>query len=319
MAGAVQADDEFGARVQVLLVGNRQLILDELTRQEQPLDRFEIIHAPEAVEMGESGAKSVRRKRNSSLAVAAKMMQSGDADALVSAGNTAAVVSTALVGLGRMPGVLRPAIASVLPTQNKGHCVLLDVGATADCKPEYLVQFAIMGSLYAQIALDIAEPRVGLLNIGEEPGKGNELARASLQLLEEAPVCFAGNVEGRDVFRGAVDVVVCDGFVGNVILKFAESLVETLVHMLRTELKGDLVGKIGAGLTRPAMRRLFRSLDYAEYGGAPLMGVNGGCIICHGSSSVRAIKNAVRVATHFVEVDLGRRIVEQLQKGQAHG
>jgi glycerol-3-phosphate acyltransferase PlsX len=315
---AVQAEREYRAHIDIVLVGDERAIRSELRRLGASENELTVKHADESVGMGEKGATSVRRKRNSSLAVAAGMMGRGEADALVSAGNTAAVVSTALLGLGRIEGVLRPAIASVIPNQT-GRCVLVDVGATADCKPEYLVQFAILGSLYAEMALGISNPKVGLLNIGEEPGKGNELARAAYDSLSRAPVTFIGNVEGRDVMRGTADVVVCDGFIGNVVLKFAESFVETLTTLLRAEIKHDLVAKLGAQLARPAFRRLVKRFDYAEYGGAPLLGVKGGCIICHGSSSVRAMRNAIRVAADFVHMDLNGKVVSILERGQAHG
>jgi len=316
--GALEAAHDYGEHIDVVLVGDEAAIRGELDRHGASEAALTVRHAEESVGMGEKGATSVRRKRNSSLAVAASMMQRGEADALVSAGNTAAVVSTALIGLGRIEGILRPAIASVIPNQT-GRCVLVDVGATADCKPDYLVQFAILGSLYAETTLGISRPKVGLLNIGEEPGKGNELARATFDALSRAPVYFIGNVEGRDVMRGTADVVVCDGFIGNVVLKFAESFVETLTTLLRAEIKHDLVAKIGARLARPAFRRLVKRFDYAEYGGAPLLGVKGGCIICHGSSSVRAVRNAVRVAAEFVHMDLNGKVVTILEKGQAHG
>ena len=316
--GAIAASRAYGDRISIHLVGDETAIRRTFEELGVSADAFDVVHAPESVGMGEKAARAVRQKRNSSLAVAAKMMQNGEADALVSAGNTGAVVSTALIGLGRVPGVLRPAIATVIPNKS-GRCVVIDVGATADCKPEYLAQFAVMGSIYAETTLGVPNPRVGLLNIGEEPGKGNELSRAAEAAIGEMPVHFVGNVEGRDIMRGTADVVVCDGFVGNVVLKFAESLVETLAHMVRDELKHDLLGKLGAGLARPAVRRVFSRLDYAEYGGAPLLGVRGGCIICHGSSSVRAIQNAIRVAAEFVEFDLIGKIVDRLEKGQAHG
>ncbi len=302
----------------VVLVGDEQAIAAELDRLGAPSDALRVRHAAEVVGMDEKAASAVRRKRDSSLAVAAAMMKAGEADALVSAGNTGAVVSTALQGLGRIPGIKRPAIASVVPTQS-GNCVVLDVGATPDAKPEYLGQYAVLGSLYAEITLGIDSPRVGLLNIGEERGKGDCLAKAAYDVLETIPVNFVGNVEGRDVMRGTADVVVCDGFVGNVVLKFAESFVETLAHFFKAELQRNVVARVGAGLARPAFKRTLSRFDYAEYGGAPLLGVKGGCIICHGSSPARAVRNAIRVAAEFVEVDLHHKVVEMLQKGQAHG
>ncbi len=316
--GAADAAEELGGRADIRLVGDRDAITGELQRLGRPTDRLDILHAAEAVTMGEHGASAVRRKRGSSLALAASAMRRGEADALVSAGNTAAVVSNALLGMGRAPGILRPAIATVLPTST-GHCVMLDAGATADCRPDYLVQFAVMGSVYAEIALHMTAPKIGLLNIGEEPGKGNELSRATHEALSKSGLRFVGNVEGRDVMRGTVDVVVSDGFVGNIVLKFGESMVEMLVGAIRKELKRDPIGKIGAALARPAFRRVFRTLDYVEYGGAPLLGVKGACIICHGSSTPRAVMNAVCVATQFVEKDLNGRIIQRLQEGKTHG
>ncbi len=316
--GAVAAAEELADHADVRLVGDREAVTAEFRNLGLPVDRLQIIHASEAVTMSEKGASAARRKRDSSLAQAASTMRRGEADALVSAGNTGAVVSNALLTVGRVPGVLRPAIATVLPTLG-GRCVMLDVGATADCRPEYLPQFGVMGAIYAETTLQIASPRVGLLNIGEEQGKGNELSRAAYDMLCKAPLRFIGNVEGRDVMTGKVDVVVSDGFVGNIVLKFGESMVEMLVESLRGAIRRDPVGKLGAALARPAFRRVFRSLDYAEYGGAPLLGVKGACIICHGSSTPRAIKNAICVATQFVESDLNGRIIQRLQEGQSHG
>ena len=315
---AVEALAAHPGRFEVVLVGDEGQIHAEFDRLGIARDHITVRHAAESVGMGEKATAAIRQKRDTSLAVATAMMREGEADALVSAGNTGAVVTSALQGLGRIPGIRRPAIAMVVPTR-QGRCVVLDVGATTDCKPEWLGQFAILGSLYAELAFDVATPRVGLLNIGEEPGKGDCQARAAYEHLGTVPVNFIGNVEGRDVMSGTADVVVCDGFVGNVLLKFAESFVETLAHFFRAELESNLVAKVGAGLAKPAFKRTMQRFDYAEYGGAPLLGVRGGCIICHGSSPVRAVRNAIRVAAEFVEDDLNGRVVSLLEKGQAHG
>jgi glycerol-3-phosphate acyltransferase PlsX len=304
--------------IAIVLTGHEERIRAEFVRLGVPQDFLPIHHATECVGMGEGGAKAVRRKKDSSLSVAARLMQEGVADALVSAGNTGAVVSTALLGLGRIPGIQRPAIASVMPTQH-GRCVVLDVGATVDCRPEYLAQFAILGALYSQEVVGVPTPRVGLLNVGEEPGKGNDLVRAAHPLIAELPINFVGNIEGRDVLRGAADVVVCDGFTGNVLLKFAESFKETFRTLLARELRSLPLARLGVGLARPAFRRLFQRLDYAEYGGAPLLGVKGGCIICHGASSERAIHNAIRMAATQVVKGLNAKVADMLEKGEVHG
>ncbi len=228
------------------------------------------------------------------------------ADALVSAGNTRAVVSTCFLVLGRVKGVSRPAIATVLPTEG-GGCVLLDVGATSDCKPQNLAQFAVMGSIYARMLLD-REPRIGLLNIGEESSKGNELSVETYKLLQKGPFQFVGNVEGRDILRGVADVVVCDGFTGNILLKFSESILAWRTNMVRGIAARDPRAELGDEVLTSLFGKLKRQLDYAEYGGAPLLGLDGVCIIGHGSSSARAIKNAIRVAVRLVRHGLAERI-----------
>ncbi|MBI2001035.1 MAG: phosphate acyltransferase PlsX, partial [candidate division NC10 bacterium] len=278
--GAVTAAREFGATV--TLVG----VEDELQRRLRQHDtrglRLTVRHAPEVVEMGESPMAALRRKKHSSIRVGLELVKGGEADAFVSAGNTGAVMATALVVLGPLPGVERPAIAVVVPTLT-GRAVLLDVGANVDCKARHLVQFAIMGNVYARDFLGLPRPRVGLLSIGEEESKGNELTREAFKELEdEASLNFIGNVEGRDVFNGTSDVIVCDGFAGNVALKISESVLETMFHLLREEIGKDLRGRAGSLLLLPAFRRFKRRVDPSEYGGAPLLGVNGVCVISHG-------------------------------------
>jgi glycerol-3-phosphate acyltransferase PlsX len=268
--------------------------------------------------MSEPPAAAFRKKKDSSIAVATRLVRDGEADGFVSAGNTGAVVASSLVNMGRLHHVSRPAIATLWPSK-RGGAVVLDVGANYECVPKNLVQFAVMGSVYARYHLKIPEPRVGLLNIGEERSKGNDLVKASYELLEQAPVInFVGNVEGRDVFDGAADVVVCDGFVGNVILKFSESIFSFLSHMVRDEIRKGVVAKAGALLMRSAFTNVRAQLDYAEYGGAPLLGVKGATIISHGKSSDRAIKNAILAATRAVTEQINRHIEESLKQSEEH-
>lgn len=294
--GALEAALEFGQ--EVILVGDQERINQELAGQGGSL--ITVVHAPEVVDMCEAPAVAVRRKRNSSIVKATGLVKEGAADAVVSAGSTGAAMASALLGLGRIKGIDRPAIASILPSE-RGGTVLLDVGANVDCKPQNLLQFGIMGYLYAEKILGISNPRVGLLSIGEEETKGNELTLSAFPLLREANINFVGNVEGRDIFRGTADVVVCDGFVGNVVLKAGEGMASALFHIMQEEVTKSWLAKMGTALTVSALRGCKRKLDYSEYGGAPLLGVNGVVIICHGSSTAKAIKNAIRCARESVE------------------
>jgi phosphate acyltransferase len=258
--------------------------------------------------MEDSGPQAVRRKKDSSLVVCASMVASGDADAFVSAGHSGAGMAAALMKLGRIPGIDRPAIAVVFPSSSPaGKVVVLDAGANVDCDPENLLQFGVMGSIYAEEVLGIRQPRVGLLSNGEEDCKGNELTRAAFPLLAAAPLCFAGNIEGRDVFSGKVDVVVCDGFVGNVVLKTGQGVVDLLRRMMKEETRSPLL-KLPGFFVRPAMKRIWQRTDYATFGGAPLLGVNGVCIISHGRSSPVAIANAIRAAREAVGHDIVTKI-----------
>ncbi|MBN1504831.1 MAG: phosphate acyltransferase PlsX [Candidatus Eisenbacteria bacterium] len=310
VAGAVQAARELKGAAEVVLFGDEHTMRVELSKLGTDGLPLRLIHAPEVIGMGE-GAVAFRKKRNSSIAVATKLQKEGKADAFVSAGNTGVVVAASLLGLGRLSGVDRPAIATVVPNEF-GGCVMLDVGANSDCKPVNLVQFGIMGSIYARNFLERPEPKVGLLNIGEEGTKGSDLAVEAHKLLSESPLKFIGNVEGRDVFRGRADVVVCDGFTGNILLKFMESVIHLLAASIREEVDSAFRNKVGALLMKPAFKRLERMLDYAEYGGAPLLGVDGVCIICHGSSSAKAVKNAVKAAVRFVETRVNDIIRDEL-------
>jgi glycerol-3-phosphate acyltransferase PlsX len=260
---------------------------------------IEVVDAREVISMGEPVAAAVRRKRNSSIRVAAHLVRTGEAQAFVSAGNTGAAMMTAKLVIGTLPEVDRPALAAVLPTLTGRGTVILDVGANADCKPSHLYDFAVMGSLYSSVILGARNPRVGLLSIGEEEIKGNDLTKEAFKLLERSSLNFVGNVEGRDMLTGQIDVIVCDGFTGNVALKVGEGVAETLMRLLRDELRGSLQTKAGALLSRPAFRRFKQRVDYAEYGGAPLLGIKGITVICHGRSTAKAIRNAISVARDF--------------------
>ena len=311
--GAVAAARDLGSTV--ILVGDENVLRRHLDRYDVRGLSLTVQHAPEAVDMGESPMAALRKKKQSSIRIGLEMVKRGEADAFVSAGNTGAVMATALVVLGPLPGVERPAIAVVVPTITH-QAVLLDVGANVDCKARHLLQFAIMGNCYARDILGHSRPRVGLLSIGEEESKGNELTREAFKAMEEEPALnFIGNVEGRDVFSGAADVVVCDGFTGNVALKISEGLVETMFHLLREELKKDLRGRAGSLLLVPTFRRFKRRIDSSEFGGAPLLGVNGVCMISHGRSTGKAIRNAVRAAEGCVSGTLIRHIREGIALG----
>lgn len=304
--GAIQAANELG--VGIVLVGAELRLHDELRRHGWRGRQIEVVDATEVIGMSDPVAQAVRRKRDSSLHVAAKCVAEGRAAGLVSAGNTGAVMGVAMIKLGTLSSVDRPALATVLPTVTGRGALLLDVGANAECKPEHLVQFAVMGSIYARAIFNLDVATVGLLSIGEEEGKGNDLTKEAHKLLKASNVRFAGNIEGRHIFSGAVDVIVCDGFTGNVVLKVSEGLIETITQMLREELQRSLQGMAGAYLSRPAFQSFKKRLDYAEYGGAPLLGIAHPTVICHGRSNPRAIRNAIRVAREFSERGLNRRI-----------
>ena len=312
--GAIEASRSYG--IEVLLVGKPEAIEEEVSRLKRhgELDgaKFQIIPADEVVEMDDDPLHAVRHKRNSSMAVALRTVKSGEADAFVSAGSTGAAYGIARAILGRVKGVTKPAIAVVMPNV-RDQTVVIDAGANVDCSPKDLAEFAVMGSIYSELILGKSSPRVGLLNIGTEEIKGNDLVFGARPLLREAPINFIGDVEGRDVMAGTVDVVVCDGFIGNVILKFGEGMADLVVRLLKNELSTTLLSKIGAALIRRRFENLKAKLDYTEYGGAPLLGINGACIIAHGSSCPNAIKNAVRVASEYVERGINRQIERRLK------
>ena len=298
--GAALAVREYG--VEVVLVGDEVLLKEELRRQGlQGVPGLTLHHASQRVEMHEQPSQVVRRKRDSSIWISTELVKKGEAVAVISAGNTGATVVTAFFLLGVLNGIERPAIATLLPTL-RGEMILLDVGANVDCTPENLTQFALMGHEYALHVLNKAHPTIGLLSIGEEDTKGNEVTKETFKRLKEMPINFVGNVEGRDIFLDKADVVVCDGFIGNVALKISEGLAEALKKILLEEIAaGSFLNRLGYALLRPVFRRYKRRMDYAEFGGACLLGVNGICIISHGRSSGRAIKNAIRLAKEISE------------------
>ena len=295
----------------VILVGDKTRIQNELARREYPHSRIRIKHASEVVAMDETPITALRRKKDSSIRVALDLVKAGKADSAVSAGNSGVVLATALYVLGKLKGVDRPAIATVMPT-TRGPFVLIDAGANVDCRPAHLLQFAIMGESYAKYILNIRNPRIALLGIGEEDAKGNELTRETFVKLKNLNRNFIGNIEGKDIYQGGADVVVCDGFVGNITLKVSEGLAEAMTIMLKEEISLGTSGKIGYLLLKKAFRRFRKKVDYSEYGGAPLLGISRPCIIGHGRSTSRAIKNAVELAGEFHRKKVLDHLAEEL-------
>ena len=311
--GAIRAAKTLG--VKVVLVGREDVVRRELESHEdhQSLP-IQVLHASEQITMHDSAARAVRAKRDSSLRVASRLVRDNCAQGFVSAGNTGAVMATAKMVQGMVPGVSRPALPGVFPTLSGSPVVLVDVGANVDCTPRMLAQFAIMGEIYSRVILHRENPRVGLLSIGEEEHKGNEMTRTAMPLLKSLPINFIGNVEGSDIYTGKADVVVCDGFIGNVALKVSEGLVEVIKSMLQESLEATIARKIGYVLSKAAFTDFRRRVDYSEYGGAPLLGVKGVCVICHGRSNANAIKNAVRVAAEFSSGKINQRIESEFRQ-----
>lgn len=308
--GAVQAVEELGH--DLVLVGDEALVAKELKKYADHSDKIKILHAPEKIEMHEPAALSVRRKRHSSIVLAMELLKKNEADAFVSAGNTGAVVCAATLSLRLLPSIERPGIAIVIPVLG-GTSVIIDVGANIDPKPIHLLQYGIMADAYSRYILHKSNPTVGLLNVGEEESKGTDFIKETHALLSESKLNFIGNIEGRDIYAGTADIILCDGFVGNVILKVSESIVDTIVKALKQEIKSSIIATVGAALASSAFNELKKKMDYAEYGGAPLLGVDGRCIISHGSSTPKAIKNAIRVAAEFKTQDVNKHIVEELE------
>lgn len=308
--GAVAAARHLDARI--LLVGAADRVEAALLPHGPAARRaIRVVEAADVVDMRESAAAALRRKPQASIRVAADCVSRGDAAALVSAGHTGATVMAAYTAFGTLAGVDRPALATTIPTRRRA-AVLLDSGANVECRPHHLLQFAIMGSVYARVGLGIARPRIGLLSIGEEANKGNELTREAHRLLKQAPLQFIGNVEGREIYGGAADVIVCDGFTGNVVLKTSEGLVEAVEALLGEELQGTFSSQVGYLLSRRAFRRFRRRVDYSEYGGALLLGTAGLTIVCHGRSSAKAVRNAIAMAYRLATDHLMERVEREI-------
>jgi phosphate acyltransferase len=306
VAGALLAAGEFDA--DIVLVGDEARVRQLL--RGNGAERVRVLHAPEAIAMDLSPSTAARTCERTSLGMAVTLVKRGEADAVVSAGNSGAFLAIALIKLRPIEGVSRPAIATVWPALN-GPTVLLDSGANVDCKPEWLEQFAIMGAAYARAVLGVADPRVAVLSVGEERSKGNQLVLEAARLLESAPVRFIGNVEGSDLFHNVADVIVADGFVGNVVLKTGEGMIADLARVMRdTLLGGNLLTKLGTAMLAPALKRLRKRFDYETYGGAPLLGLRGNCIVTHGRASRNAIKHAIGAAVQEVDHDVVGKISE---------
>jgi len=308
--GAVLAARELGVRV--LLVGQTAAVKHELAKHSHRGLDIEVVPASEVITMEDSPTQAFRKKKDSSVHVAAKLVRNGQADGLVSAGNTGAVMAVARFGLGTLPSVDRVALAARFPTARGGVSVLLDVGANVDSKVAHLEQFAIMGEIYYRAIFGTRRPKVALLSIGEEEMKGNELTREAYNRLKQLPINFIGNVEGHDVFAGNVDVIVCDGFIGNVALKISEGVAQLIITMLKNALQSTLSAQVGSLLSRRAFRDFKKKIDYSEYGGAPLLGVRGVAVISHGSSNANAMKNAIRVAAGLARAKTNEKIEQEL-------
>ena len=315
ITGALLATEQ--ADLKVSLVGDEALLnkhLDRLAANSDSAKFITIVHASQVIEMDEYPVDAIRKKKDSSVMVAFDLVRRGEADAIVSAGNSGATMAAGIRKLGRLNGVLRPGIATAFPTQKK-PVILMDIGANVDCRPQHLFQFGVMASAYSRI-LDISEPKVGLLSIGEESGKGNSLVKDAYPLLKNSSLNFIGNVEGKDVFQGDVDVIVCDGFVGNVCLKISEGLADAAMQMPKDEIVKSIPAKLGYLLAYSAFKAFKKRVDYAEYGGASLLGIDGTGIICHGNSSSQAIKNAISGASKMVKLNINQDILRSLDTGK---
>lgn len=312
--GAVKASQEY--QIEVLLVGVEELIKKELEKINHSKAKITIVNASESISMGE-GLFSIRKKRKSSIRIGAQLVKAGEADAFVSTGNTAAVVYISKKVLGALNGVEKPALSLLVPTL-KGLTLLIDVGASVNCRSQNLEQFAVMGKIFMENVLSLKNPRIGLMSIGEEETKGNELTKETYERLQASPLNFIGNVEGKDLYSGKADVIVSDGFTGNVALKVSEGVIETFFHMARNEITKNLFSQIGFFLMKRNLKKLFKKVDYSEYGGAHLLGVKGVCIIGHGRSNSNAVKNAVRLSEEFVVRKLQEKIQSEIIRRSHH-
>jgi len=314
VAGAIQAVEE--SSLEVILIGDETTLNSVLQKRSYTTSsRLHVIHASQTVLMDESPFEAIRRKKDSSIVKAFEHVRNGGADGAVSAGNSGATMASAIKSLGRLEKISRPGIASIFPTLKK-PLVMMDVGANVDCRPQHLFQFGLMASAFSNNLFGIEKPSIGLLSIGEEGGKGNILVKSSHELFRRSSLNFIGNVEGRDIFQGDVDVIVCDGFVGNVCLKVSEGLAEAIISMLRAEMSKSSMAKIGYLLAKQAFGNFGKRVDYAEYGGAPLLGINGTGIVCHGRSNAKAIKNAIKVAAEMVRGKVNEHIMELLSEAE---
>ncbi len=307
--GAIEAARKWGMKI--VLVGDTAVVQAELDKHDCSGLSVDVIHASEVVGMHESASVAIRKKKDSSIRVAFELVKSKSADAVVSAGNSGATMAAGMFTLKRIPGIERPAIATVVPNKHT-QTLLLDAGGNVDCRASHLQQFAIMGDLYAREMMNLENPRIGLLSNGEEEGKGNDLTRETHSLLSDASFNYQGYVEGRDIFNGNVDVAVCDGFVGNVVLKVTEGLADAISQMLKSEIEKSFLAKIGYLLSRPAFKAFKKRIDYAEYGGAPLLGIQGVGMICHGGSNAKAIMNAIKMASQAVQHDVHQKLAAKL-------
>ncbi len=314
--GAIEIVSDF-EDIDIILVGDESNLSRELDSRRFPPNRITIKHASQVVSMDELPAVAIRKKKDSSISKAVELVKNDEADAFVSAGHSGVVMATALLVLRTSEFVDRPAIATIMPTL-KAPFVLIDAGANIHCKPYNLLQFALMGNTYCKEILGRTEPKVALISTGEEDTKGNELIKETFKLLKEADINFVGNIDGKDIFTGEIDVIVCDGFTGNVILKTSEGLADALIKMLKREVANLTAGRIGYLLLKPALKNFKKKTDYDEYGGAPLLGINGTCIISHGRSTAKAIRNAIRVASEFAEKKVYEVISSAIRKNHAH-
>lgn len=309
IAGAIEAVTE--EDIEVILVGDKERIQLSLRNKRYPQEKISIFHASEVVEMHESPAVAIRKKKDSSIFKAIELVKKGEADAVVSAGHSGVVMAASLILLGKLSNVDRPAIGAIMPSLI-GHFLLIDAGANVDCAPENLVEFAYMGNAYYKALFNNPSPRIAVLSIGEEDTKGNRLTKETFKYLKKTDLNFIGNIEGKDIFTGQADVVVCDGFIGNIVLKVSEGLSETILKMLKKEMSSITTGRLGYILIKPAIKNFKKRADYSEYGGAPLLGINGTCIISHGRSSAKAIKNAIKVASEMSNKRVHEIIKESL-------
>lgn len=311
--GALEALSEKKNELEVLLIGKKEVLKEELSKRNYSGDGIRIVNADEVVTMTDSPTESYKNKPNSSLVVSLDVQKNGEADATISAGNTGAMMAASILKLGRIKGIGRPSIGALFP-HDKGQTMLFDVGASVDCKPQHLLEFGLMGSIYMNHVVGIKNPSVGLLSVGEEKSKGNELTFEAYELLEKSGLNFIGNVEGRDILAGTADVIVCDGFVGNIILKFAESVPTTLKNKFMNYASENIFKKMWVGMMYKTLKKILSDFDYQKYGGVPLLGVNGVSIIGHGKSTPEAIKNMIFTAMNVINSGVNARIAEAVAK-----